>query len=248
LSSLISNISSKQTPKRAYFSNLPFEIAPGLTVSVNGYIVLHRQTIARSCYVYLEGERAQIASGETTKVEPESTKSVEKSEIKKAYKFGGEFVHFSPEELKDLKNFKYKGLRIIGFKSRSLLPPWASIKPSTFIFPSEVDYVGSSRVFSALWQKLIKSNKMAIAWAITRVNANPLLVAILPSKGQTDETSGTPFLPAGLWLYPLPFVDDLRDLDSIKPKQVHRASNDLIDQTRVIVQNLQLPKAIYNPS
>jgi ATP-dependent DNA helicase 2 subunit 1 len=46
LNSLISNINSKQAAKRALFSNLPFEIAPGLTISVKGYNIIHRQTPA----------------------------------------------------------------------------------------------------------------------------------------------------------------------------------------------------------
>ena len=244
LNSLISNINSKQTPKRSYFSNLPFDIAPGLRISIKGYHILHRQVPARTCYVWLGGEKAELAVGETTKLDSDA-RTVEKSEIKKAYKFGGEFVYFNPEELKGLKSFGETGLRIIGFKPRTLLPNWASVKKSTFIYPSEDDYVGSTRVFSALWQKLLKDQKMALAWFISRSNANPILVAVLPSRSPDDDESATSFLPAGLWLYPLPFADDIRNVDL---NSTTRCSNELIDHMRVIVQNLQLPKAVYNPT
>lgn len=256
LNSLISNINSKQTPKRSYFSGMPLELAPGVTISVKGFHVIHRQAPARSCYVWMEGETPLLASGETTKLEADTTRTVEKAEIKKAYKFGGEYVYFNPEELKDLKNFGDPCLRVIGFKDKKLLPTWASVKKSTFIFPSEEGYVGSTRVFSALWQKMLKSNKMALAWHIARRNANPALVAIIASKGPDDiETEddgdeeetrpgGTPYLPAGLWIYPLPFADDLRSTD-LAPTT--RCSDQLIDQMRKVIQNLQLPKAIYNP-
>jgi len=243
LSSLISNINSKQTPKRSYFSNLPFEVAPGLTISIKGYIPLHRQAPNRTCYVWLGGEQAQLAQSEMTKMDSE-TRTVEKSEIKKAYKFGGEYIHFNPEEAAALKQIGKKTLRIIGFKPRSMLPSWASIKKSIFIFPSEETFVGSTRVFSALWQKLLKSNKMGIAWFIARDNANPVMVAILPSKNPDEEESGTPFLPAGLWLYPLPFVDDVRNVDINAPP---KPADELTDRMREIVQNLQLPKAKYDP-
>lgn len=245
LNSLISNINSKQVAKRAYFSNLPLVLAPGLTISVNGYNVLHRQEAARSCYVWLDGERAQLAVGETTKMDAESARTVEKTEVKKAYKFGGEYVYFTPEEQKSLKEYGGKGLRIIGFKPRSSLPVWASAKKSVYLFPSEADYVGSTRVFSALWQKLLRSNKIGIAWYIPRANATPLLVALVPSRLPSDEDSGTAFLPAGIWLYPLPFADDLRDVDK---KGVVKCSDALTDQMRPIIQNLQLPKATYNPA
>lgn len=239
LSSLISNINSKQTPKRSYFSSVGLELAPGLTISVKGYIPLHRQTPARTCYLWMGGEKPQLVQSETTKVDS-STRTVEKSEVKKAYKFGGEYIHFQKEETKTLKDMGQKIIRIIGFKPRSMLPSWASVKKSLFIFPSEEGYVGSTRVFSALWQKLLRDDKMGLAWFVARDNANPILVAILPSCNP-DESH---FLPAGLWLYPLPFADDIRGAD---PGPSQKSPDQLIDGMREIVKHLQLPKAMYNP-
>ncbi|KAJ2906359.1 ATP-dependent DNA helicase II subunit 1 [Zalerion maritima] len=250
LSSLVSNINSKQVAKRAMFSNLPFEIAPGLRISVKGYNIIHSQKPARTCYVWLDGETPQLAVGETTRMADESTRTVEKTELKKAYKFGGEFVHFSPEEQKEIRSFGSPILRIIGFKPRKLLPFWAAVKKPVFLFPSEDDYVGSTRVFTALWRKLLDSDKMGVAWFVARSNSSPILVAILPSNpqpsGDEELDSGTPFLPAGLWLHPLPFADDLRDGPD-PPKEPLRAGEELTKKMRVIVQQLQLPKAMYNP-
>ncbi|KAK4671062.1 ATP-dependent DNA helicase II subunit 1 [Podospora pseudoanserina] len=245
LNSLISNINSKQTPKRSYFSRMPFELAPGLTITVKGYMPLHQQKPARTCYVWLGGEQAQLAQSETTKVDSEA-RTVEKSEIKKAYKFGGEYIYFTPEEAKSLKELDTKVLRIIGFKPLANLPMWASVKKSTFIFPSEDGYVGSTRVFSALWQKLLTSKKVGIAWFVARKNANPVMVAVIPSGSlnDEDEDSTAPYLPAGLWLYPLPFADDIR---SVEIKTSTKPADELTDKMREIIQNLQLPKATYNP-
>lgn len=246
LNSLITNVNSKQTAKRALFSNLPFEIAPGLTISVKGYNVIHRQTPARTCYIWLDGDKPQIATGETTRIAEDSARTVEKQEIKKAYKFGGEYVYFTPEEQKSLKDFGSPVIRVIGFKPRSLLPVWASVKKSTFIFPSEEGYIGSTRVFTALWQKLLNDDKVGIAWCIVRANAQPMLAAIMPSKERSDDESGTPYLPAGLWIYPLPCQDDLRELKP--PGEVAPSSDELKTQMRTIIQQLQLPKAMYNPT
>lgn len=245
LSSLVSNINSKQTPKRSLFSNLPFEIAPGLRISVKGYNILHKQAPARTCYIWLDGQKPQIATGETTRLAEDSARTVEKVEFKKAYKFGGEYVYFTPDEQKSLKDFGSPIIRVIGFKPKKMIPIWASVKKSTFIFPSEEDYVGSTRVFTSLWQKLLKDDKVAIAWCVVRANAQPILVAIMPSKSQSDPTSSTPFLPAGLWLYPLPFVDDLREIKP--PGALSQSSDELKTQMRTIIQQLQLPKAIFNP-
>lgn len=225
-----------------------------MSISVNGYLILHRQTIQRSCYIYIDDNDApaQIVQGETTKTEDGSMRTVEKSEITKAYKFGcgGDYVYFTPQELDQVRKFEIepKCLRIIGFKPRSMLPPWAATKKSHFIFPTEAGYVGSTRVFSALWQKLLDSDKMGIAWYIPRKNAVPQIVAILPSRKQSDEASGTNYLPAGLWLMPLPFVDDMRDLDPLRDNHIVKASNALVDDMRTIVQNLKLPRDMYDPA
>jgi ATP-dependent DNA helicase 2 subunit 1 len=245
LNSLISNINSKQAAKRALFSNLPFEVAPGLRISVKGYNIVHRQTPARSCYIWLDGEKPQLAFGETTRITDDTARTVEKGEIKKAYKFGGEYVYFTPEEQKTLRDFGTPIIRIIGFKPRSSIPMWASVKKSTFIFPSEEDFVGSTRVYTSLWQKLLKDEKVGIAWCVTRSNAAPILAAIMPSRAHQEDESSAPSLPSGLWLYPLPFADDLR---AIKPPgDLAKSSDKLKDQMRTIAQQLQLPKAVYNP-
>lgn len=246
LNSLISNINSKQTAKRSLFSNLPFEIAPGLRISVKGYNLVNRQTPARTCYIWLDGDKPQLAAGETTKIAEDSARTVEKGEVKKAYKYGGEYVHFTPDEQKGLRDFGPPVIRIIGFKPRSQLPVWASVKKSTFIFPSEEDYIGSTRVFTALWQKLLKDDKIGIAWCVVRSNALPMLAAIIPSKEKSEDDCGTPYLPAGLWIYPLPTADDLRESKS--PGEVTQSSDELKNKMRVIVQQLQLPKAMYNPT
>ncbi|CAJ2502081.1 Uu.00g049340.m01.CDS01 [Anthostomella pinea] len=246
LNSLVSNISSRQTPKRAYFSNMAFEIGPGFTISVKGFNIIQKQAAARSCYVWLEGEKAQIAVGESAHLAADSARSVEKVEVKKAYKFGGEFVHFTEEEQKSVKQFGGPVIRIIGFKDRPQLKIWQSVKKSIYIFPSEVGYVGSTRVFTALWQKLLKSNKVGIAWHIARKNGNPQLVAIIPSRSPSDEKSGTPFMPAGLWLYPIPFADDVREGPE-KPG-IMRTTDELTDKMNTIVRQLQLPAATYDPS
>lgn len=197
-------------------------------------------------FIYLDGEKAQIAVGQTTKMAEDTARTVDKVEIKKAYKFGGDAVFFTPEEQQELKNFGPPVLRIIGFKPQSMLPYWASGQKSTFIFPSEEDYVGSTRVFAALWQKLLKDKKMGVAWYIPRKNASPVLVAILPSAEKLDEVTGRQVIPQGLWLYPLPCADDIRPMHDHPGKVV--APYPLIDQMRKVVQLLQLPKAAYDPS
>ncbi|KAI9852584.1 MAG: ATP-dependent DNA helicase II subunit 1 [Thelocarpon superellum] len=243
LNSLLSSISSKAVPRRALFANLPLEIAPGLKISVKGHIIFKRQLPARSCYVWLDGEKAQIAKGTTLQTAGDTTRPVEKGEIRKAYKFGGEQVVFTPDEITSLRSFGDPVIRILGFKPMSALPIWASLKQSTFIYPSEEDFIGSTRVFSALHQKLLQDDKMGVAWFVARKNAAPVIAALVPGAEKLGEY-GEQVMPPGLWLIPLPFEDDIRQ----NPETILVQSPDsLVDLMRTVIQQLQLPKAQYSP-
>ncbi|KAL8838777.1 MAG: hypothetical protein Q9176_004850 [Flavoplaca citrina] len=245
LNSLLSNINSKAVARRALFSNLPLEIGPGFRISVKGFIIFKRQEPKRSCYVYLAGEKAQIATGVTTELASDTARTVEKVEIKKAYKFGGEQILFTPEEISSLRNFGDPCIRILGFKPMSMLPLWANMKPPTFIYPSEEDYIGSTRVFAALHAKLLSSQKIGITWFIERKNAAPVLAALYPGPESLDE-NGLQIMPPGLWLIPLPYADDIRQNPEMTT--LIRAPEQLIDRMRLVIQQLQLPKAKYDPS
>lgn len=194
--------------------------------------------------MWLNGGEKQIATGVTTQMAEDTARTVEKVEIKKAYKFGGAQILFTPEEVLTLRHFGDPGIRIIGFKPMSMLPVWANLRPSTFIYPSEDDYVGSTRVFSALQQKLLKDRKMAITWFVARKNATPQIAALLPGAEKMDE-HGNQAVPPGMWIVPLPFADDIR-----QNPETHliKAPGNLIDLMRNVVQQLQLPKARYDPS
>jgi ATP-dependent DNA helicase 2 subunit 1 len=245
LSSLLSEINSKAVARRALFSNLPLEIGPGFKISVRGYIIFKKQTIARSCYIWTHGEKPLIPKLVTTRVADDTAGTVEKWEVKKAYRFGGEQIPFTPEEIAALRNFGDPGIRIIGFKPLSMLPLWASTKRATFIYPSEKDYVGSTRVFSALQQKLLKDQKMAVTWFIARRNAVPAVAALIPGEEKLGE-HGQQVVPPGLWLIELPYADDMRQ----KPELPHHvvAPDELVDKMRPVILQLQLPKAQYDPS
>ncbi|KAL2361154.1 ATP-dependent DNA helicase II subunit 1 [Blastomyces dermatitidis] len=243
LKSLLSSINSKSVPRRALFSNVPLEIGPEFKISVTGYLIFKRQEPARSCYVWLGGEEPQIAKGITTQMADDSAREVEKWEIRKAYKFGGEQISFTQEEQAALRNFGEPTIRIIGFKPLSALPIWASMKHPTFIYPSEEGYVGSTRVFSALYQTLLKKEKLALVWFVPRKNAAPVMAAMIPGTAKLDE-DGEEIIPQGMWILPLPFADDIRQNPETN---LITAPDELVDKMRTVIQLLQLPKAQYDP-
>lgn len=230
-------------PRRSLFTNVPLEIGPNFKISVNGYLLLKRQEPARSCYVWLGGETPQIVKGTTTLMADDTAQTVEKADIRKAYKFGGEQIAFTTEEQQALRNFGEPVIRIIGFKPLSALPIWANVKHPSFIYPSEEDYVGSTRVFSALQQKLLKSQKLALVWFIPRKNASPVVAAMIAGDEKVDE-NGVQKVPPGMWLIPLPFADDVRNNPEAN---CIPAPEPLIDKMSQVIQQLQLPRAVYDP-
>lgn len=252
LNSLLSSIASKSTPRRTLFSSVPLELAPDFRISVKGYLLYKRQEPVRSCYVYLGADRPQIARGSTTQIEDGSSKVVDKFEIRKTYTFGGEQISFLPEEIKALRNFGEPIIRLVGFKPLEMLPMWANIKQSTFLYPSDDDFVGSTRVFSALYKKLTRSRLMGLTWFVARRNASPVIAALIPTLAsnpdltQSQDSRSPTKCPQGLHLVPLPFADDIRQNPPMVQEVPLRASDSLIDAMRPIIGQLTLQKGIYD--
>ena len=246
LQSLLSSVASRSAPRRALFNNLAFEIGPGLKISVKGFMLFKRQEPKKTAPIYLppDSEKAQIAVRSSSLIAEDTARTVEKAEIRSAYKFGGETISFTEEEIAKIKNFGDPVLRIIGFKPMTMLPIWANFRHNTFIYPSEEDYIGSTRVFSALHQKMSKDKKFGLAWFVARRNAKPVLTAVYPGSEKRNE-EGEQIMPPGLWIKQLPFADDIRE-----PPETNlvRAPDEVTDAMRTIVQQLQLPKAVYDPN
>ena len=256
LQEMISSIRTKATPKRALFTT-KIEVGPGLEIGVKGYILYKRQEKARSHYVYtggeqhqivkgkttqiVKGETNQIVKGETTQLASDTARVVEKTEIKKAYKFGGETVLFTPEELKEIRYFGQPVIRIIGFKPASALRFMDNVHPANFIYPSEAEFVGSTRVFAALHKKLLDSDKIGIAWFIARKNAAPVLVALYPSEEKVE--AKVQIHQPGIFLIQLPFANDIRQNPEAP---LVRAPGTLVDCMRAIVKQLHMPRG-YRP-
>jgi ATP-dependent DNA helicase 2 subunit 1 len=246
LRQLLSSVNSKATPRRALF-NLPLELSPELRIGVKGYIIIKRQEHVKSCYVWVGGEKPQIVTASTSHMADDTARVVEKAELRKAYKFGGDAITFTPDEITNIRQcFGEPVIRVIGFKPISSLPIWANTNKATFIYPSESDFIGSTRVFAALQQKLLKSKKMGLVWLIARRNAAPTLCAMFPSEEKLDD-EGEQCMPPGLWLVPLPFADDLREVPEYARGTI-KTTDALTDKMRIILEQLQLPGGVYDPA
>ena len=129
--------------------------------------------------------------------------------VQKAFKFGGEHVLFTPEELKQIRNFGEPILRILGFKPIEKLEFWQNMRPSYFIYPSDAAVTGSTRTFASLHKKLLKDKLMGVGWLIARRNQAPVFTAIIPQVEEFDD-KGSQMTPPGMHCIILPFIDDIR--------------------------------------
>ena len=129
--------------------------------------------------------------------------------MQKAFKFGGEHIVFSPDELKEIRNFGDPVLRILGFKPMSTLRFWDNLRPSYFIYPSDAAVTGSTRTFASLQKKLLKDNLMGLAWLIPRRNQAPVFAAVIPQAEELNEKDAQT-TPPGMHCIVLPFLDNIR--------------------------------------
>lgn len=83
-------------------------------------------------------------------------------EQRKVQEVGGQRVVFTPDELTKLKSLVEPGMRLLGFKPISQLPPICAMKSSRFMFPNEKNIKGSTKLFRALWEKCIEKDKYAM--------------------------------------------------------------------------------------
>ncbi|KZT56728.1 Ku DNA-binding complex, Ku70 subunit [Calocera cornea HHB12733] len=121
-------------------------------------------------------------------------------------------VLFTQDKMKELRSMDLEpGIKILGFKDRSELTFFDNVKHSTFLYPSEDNYTGSTRTFTALLHSLSKKEKIGIALAVTRRGYTPQFVALLPQEEVVDPDSGAQLLPPGFHMIPFPFADDIRE-------------------------------------
>ena len=260
LKEMVTSIRCKAAAKRALFSTT-LEIGPGLVVGVKGYALYRKQEKGRSHFIYTRGETAQIVQSTTTLLAEVTAQAVERSQLTKAYNFGGEHVLFSAGEMRAMRDFGPPGLRIVGFKPAALALRFdLNVKPAQFLYPDERDYVGSTRTLAALHAKLVRDAKVALVWAITRRSAPPALCCLSPSVEIVDPDSHRQIQPAGFFLITLPFADDVRsnppppvvlpaeptDPSSATDPSAVRAPTALIDRMRAVVRTLHLPRG-YEP-
>ena len=78
------------------------------------------------------------------------------------------------------------------------------VSSAKFLYPSSSGITGSKAAFSAIWAQLLQREEALVAQMVSRSNAAPRLVALLPHKGTDEDDS------CGLLMFALAYNDDIR--------------------------------------
>ncbi|KAJ3022960.1 X-ray repair cross-complementing protein 6 [Thoreauomyces humboldtii] len=255
----------REVKKRTAF-RVPFHLFEGITLGVKGYNLVLEQK--KGSYTYLDrrsnaevqtvtswtcASTAQSLSNAGTSLSPNesapgsglahaSTQMLMPSDMKSFWEYGGEKVVFTKEEVASMKHFREPGLTLLGFKERSTLKIKHNIKHSSFMYPDEGSFAGSSSIYAHLLDRLHAREKIAICRFIARSNAAPRLVALLPEvrkpKQNPDEN------PNGFHLIFLPFADDNRHIKAKILGALEDAAP--LEMAKEIIKDLSLKH--YSPS
>ena len=132
-----------------------------------------------------------------------------------------------------------KGLRLMGFKPRSVISPLLNLRPPIFLYPSEREVNGGTQVLRALWQRMLERDVVAICRFNAREASAPRFVALWADRQRTKEDGSGVICPAGVYAITLPYADDIRNVSVDSAPVAAEAS--LVDKARDVIRSLPMP-------
>lgn len=215
---------------------ITFSIANGLSIELNTYALI-RPTVPGSITWLdsitnrpLKTERSFIC-GDTGALIHEPPKRFQ------PYK--NENIKFSVDELSEIKRISTGHLRLLGFKPLSCLKDYHNLRPSTFVYPSDKEVVGSTCIFIALHQSMLRLKRFAVAFHGS--SSHPQLVALVAQ----DEiiSAGGQVEPPGMHMIYLPYSDDIRDIEELHSDTtdaIPRATDDQVKKASALIKRIDL--------
>ncbi|XP_058093568.1 ATP-dependent DNA helicase 2 subunit KU70 [Magnolia sinica] len=226
----------KRMFKKRKVRRITFSIANGISIELNSYALL-RPTLPgvitwldSVTNLPLKSERASFCA---------DTGALMQEPAKRFHPYKNENVLFTMDELSEIKRVSTGHLHLLGFKPLSCLKDYHNLRPSTFVFPSDEEIVGSTCIFIALHRSMLRLRRFAVAFYGS--SAHPQIVALI-AQDEITSSSGQ-VEPPGMHMIYLPYSDDIRH-----PEEVHmavdaetpRATDDQIKKAMVILKRVDL--------
>ncbi|CAH1415087.1 unnamed protein product [Lactuca virosa] len=231
---------NKQLRKRMFkkrrVRRIIFTVAGGLSIELNTYALI-RPTVPGTITwldsvtnLPLKAERSFICA---------DTGSIIQEPPKRFQTYKNEDIKFAIEELSEIKKVSTGSLRLLGFKPLSCLKDYHNLKPSTFVFPSDEEVIGSTCIFIALHRSMIRLKRFAVAFFGS--SSRPQLVGLVAQEEVTD--GGGQIEPPGMHMIYLPYSDDIRPIEELHSDtsgMMPLANDEQIEKATALVKRVDL--------
>lgn len=226
----------KRIMKKRKIQRITFVIANGLSIEVDTYALLRPANPGTITWLDsvsnrpLQMDRSLICA---------DTGALVQETVKRFQPYKNENIMFSVDELSRIKRVSSGHLRLLGFKPLSCLKDYHNLKPSTFIFPSDKEIMGSTCIFVSLHRSMLRLKRFAVAFYGS--SSHPQLVALVAQEEVI--TSGGQVEPPGMHMIYLPYSDDIRHVEEVHADSgtvAPRASEDQIKKASSFVRRVDL--------
>ncbi|KAM5569893.1 ATP-dependent DNA helicase 2 subunit KU70 [Rosa sericea] len=226
----------KRMFKKRIVRKITFSIANGLSIQLSSYALI-RPTVP-GAITWLDSVTNRPLKAERSFVCADTGALVQES-VKRFQPYKTEDIKFSVEELSEIKRISTGQLRLLGFKPLNCLKDYHNLRPSTFVFPSDQELIGSTRVFIALHKSMLRLKRFAVAFYGS--SSRPQLVALVAQ----DEimSAGGQVEPPGMHMIYLPYSDDIRHTEELlmgSDAAAPHASDDQISKAAALINRLDL--------
>ncbi|EST08513.1 SAP domain protein [Kalmanozyma brasiliensis GHG001] len=222
-------------------------------IGVKGYSLVSRSTKGNTVKVIVDDECGELKEVVTHQhyIDANTGKPLSKEQVIPAFQFGNSSslrgqVTFTPQELKSIKSFgMLPCLKLIGFRNRDELLKFEwNVKHAYFIYPSDIEWKGSRKTFTALLKSMLSKNKVGLGLFMPRQNVVPVFVAIVPQEEEVSE-DGQQLIAPGMHIITLPYADDVRDVPT-NLLSTADAKDEQIDKAVAFIERYQ-KKQPFNP-
>ncbi|KFK43907.1 hypothetical protein AALP_AA1G189500 [Arabis alpina] len=226
----------KRVLARRIAKRITFVICDGLSIELNGYALLRPAIpgtitwLDSTTNLPIKVERSYICT---------DTGAIMQEPIQRIQPYKNQDVTFTTEELSHLKKISTGHLRLLGFKPLSCLKDYHNMKPSTFLYPSDKEVIGSTRAFIALHRSMLQLGRFAVAFY--GGTTPPRMVALVAQD--EIESDGGQVEPPGMNMIYLPYANDMRDIEELHSKPgvaVPRASDEQLNKASALMRRLEL--------
>ncbi|XP_004296683.1 PREDICTED: LOW QUALITY PROTEIN: ATP-dependent DNA helicase 2 subunit KU70 [Fragaria vesca subsp. vesca] len=222
--------------KKRIVRKITFSIANGLSIQLSSYALVRPTNPGAITWLDsvtnrpLKGERSLICT---------DTGALVQASVQRVQPYKNENIKFSVEELSEIKRISTGQLRLLGFKPLNCLKEFHNLRPSTFVFPSDQELMGSTCVFIALHKSMLRLKRFAVAFYGS--SSRPQLVALVAQEEIVS--AGGQVEPPGMHMIYLPYSDDIRHAEELlmgSYAAAPHASDDQITKASALINRLEL--------